>query len=506
MTAGERTGARGVTEHARTRPDHPAIVTGPTVLTYGALQDRAARLAAVLRDRGAGPGRPVATVLPNGAEQFEVATAASMLDAPYLPVNRHLKAAELAYIFDDAEAAVVVGHADLVGELDPGVESSTVTTPALVVGRDYEPAIAGADPLPGADSGSGPGLMFYTSGTTARPEGRGARGDGRPRAPAAGHRGPGGAVAVDARRGVRDERALLPRLPCRLGPVRPLHRGDHGDHRAVRGPLVAGRGRPDPGDAVVHGARPLHPDPRDPRGGARRHGPVQPPPHRPRRGALPGRGQTADDGGLPPHRDPRALRSQRRGRHQDLARRVAGPPRERRTALAGGRDPDPLRPRGAAADRRDGPGVHPAPRGEPVLLPQRPGGDRARLAGRRLHRRRHRPPRCRGVPHHHRPRLGHGAVGRRQHRPPGDRRGPLRASGRGRLCGVRHPRRARRRAGEGHGAAPEPGHRRGARGARAEPAGRLQGAPHWEIVDDLPRDQNGKVRKHLLRRSHQPAV
>src|ERR1700730_6573445 len=104
--------ARGITTHARQHPHRPAIVFGDAVLTYGELNDRASRLASVLREKGAGPGRPVATVLPNGAEQFEAATAAAMLGAPYLPVNWHLKSAELAYIFADADVAVVVGHTD----------------------------------------------------------------------------------------------------------------------------------------------------------------------------------------------------------------------------------------------------------------------------------------------------------------------------------------------------------------------------------------------------------
>lgn len=147
-------------------------MVGGAVLTYGLLQERAGRLATVLEERGAGPGRPVATVLPNGAEQFEVATAASMIGAPYLPMNWHLKAGELSYIFDDAQAAVVVGHADLEAELGPAAAAAKGSPPPLVlVGADYEAALAGARPRPDADSGSGPGLMFYTSGTTARPKG-----------------------------------------------------------------------------------------------------------------------------------------------------------------------------------------------------------------------------------------------------------------------------------------------------------------------------------------------
>jgi long-chain acyl-CoA synthetase len=161
---------RGVTAHARSEPLRPAIVVGESVRTYGELNDRASRLATVLSENGAGPGHPVATVLPNGAEQFEVATAAAMLDAPYLPVNWHLKAGELAYIFADADIAVVVGHTDFEDEL-AAIAGSDTDVPLLLVGRDYEAAIAAAAALPEADSGSGPGLIFYTSGTTARPKG-----------------------------------------------------------------------------------------------------------------------------------------------------------------------------------------------------------------------------------------------------------------------------------------------------------------------------------------------
>ncbi len=162
---------RGVSAHARSGPDRPAIVTGDSVLTYGELAERAARLATVLGRHGAGPGHPVATVLPNGAEQFEVATAAAMLDAPYLPVNWHLRAGELAYIFGDAAVAVVVGHTDLRDQLVAATTGAEGSFPLVLVGDDYERAIADAGALPGAASRSGPELMFYTSGTTARPKG-----------------------------------------------------------------------------------------------------------------------------------------------------------------------------------------------------------------------------------------------------------------------------------------------------------------------------------------------
>jgi long-chain acyl-CoA synthetase len=111
----------------------------------------------------------VATVLPNGIETFEVATAAAMLNAPYLPVNWHLKSDELAYILADAGVAVVVGQAGTDDELRRALDHHGAGS--LWVGADYEKEIESAGPLADGDSGGGPELMFYTSGTTARPKG-----------------------------------------------------------------------------------------------------------------------------------------------------------------------------------------------------------------------------------------------------------------------------------------------------------------------------------------------
>src|SRR5438874_4209182 len=110
---------------------------------------------------GAEPGHPVVAILPNSFQFFEVSMAAARLGAPFLPVNWHLKADELAYIVEDSGALVAVAPGNV-----PGCRT-------LVVGAGYEEALAAADAAdaPARDPGAGPSLVFYTSGTTARPKG-----------------------------------------------------------------------------------------------------------------------------------------------------------------------------------------------------------------------------------------------------------------------------------------------------------------------------------------------
>src|SRR3954451_7732580 len=135
--------------HARSTPDKPALVVGDAVRTYGALADRSARLATVLRSRGVpadGTGA-VAAMVPNGFEFFETAAAACRAEARFLPVNWHLKADELAYILADSGAQVLVAHESLRDYVDAALAESPHTT-ALIVGdrREYEAAIATSAP------------------------------------------------------------------------------------------------------------------------------------------------------------------------------------------------------------------------------------------------------------------------------------------------------------------------------------------------------------------------
>lgn len=162
---------RGVSSIASLFPDRVAIVTRGRELTYGELDERARRLAGVLRGLGARKDRPVASVLGNGAETFEVAIGASMIGAPYLPVNWHLKSNELTYLLSDAGVGAVVTDVDLADAVGDAIASLKGVGTTLVVGAGYEEALSAHEADTTLDAGPGPELVFYTSGTTARPKG-----------------------------------------------------------------------------------------------------------------------------------------------------------------------------------------------------------------------------------------------------------------------------------------------------------------------------------------------
>jgi fatty-acyl-CoA synthase len=150
---------------ARIAPDRPALVEGGRTLTYAALADRTARLAAGLAVRGVRPGDRVAHLGVNAISVFETFFATWLLGAIAVPLNHRLAGAEITYMLADSGASLLVHSPDVDALAAPGV-------PALRVGPAYEDAIAAADPLaePPAVTLDDPALLLYTSGTTGRPK------------------------------------------------------------------------------------------------------------------------------------------------------------------------------------------------------------------------------------------------------------------------------------------------------------------------------------------------
>jgi long-chain acyl-CoA synthetase len=173
--------AVGLAHHARAFPDKPALIVGEAVRTYGALEARVNRLAQALRRAGVGAGDTVGAALHNGFEWYELLNAAGKLGAQLVPIGYRCKGPEIAYLLGDSGATVLLAAPDLAAEVDramgelcwPDERLWVVGAEAPWRGRSYEDVLAdqpAAEP-DGSFIGGGFNTMIYTSGTTGRPKG-----------------------------------------------------------------------------------------------------------------------------------------------------------------------------------------------------------------------------------------------------------------------------------------------------------------------------------------------
>ncbi len=126
-------------------PDAPAVRHGDTVRTYRELSERAARIAAELSERGAGPGSLIALELRRDPDLPAALLAVQSIGAAYLPIDPSLPPQRIAALLADARPLLVVRH-------DNGL---TVTA-------------GSGEPARVPDNTA---YVTYTSGSTGRPKG-----------------------------------------------------------------------------------------------------------------------------------------------------------------------------------------------------------------------------------------------------------------------------------------------------------------------------------------------
>jgi fatty-acyl-CoA synthase len=163
-------------------PDVVALVQGDRRITYREWDDRAARLAAAFESLGVGAGAKVALHLYNCPEYLEACAAAFKQRAVPVNVNFRYRATELAYLLDNADAAVVVTHRSLAAMLAEALPSLERLPAVVVVGdgsdapalpgvHDYDDLLAQHAPAPRIDRSGDDQLFWYTGGTTGLPKG-----------------------------------------------------------------------------------------------------------------------------------------------------------------------------------------------------------------------------------------------------------------------------------------------------------------------------------------------
>jgi long-chain acyl-CoA synthetase len=165
-----------ITYHAAADPDRPALVSAAGNRTFGELDRRANQLVRALRRRGLRAGDALALICSNRPEFAEVVVAAQRAGLRLTPINWHLTGSEAGYIVDDCEAKALIGDARFAPLVTQAAAAAPGATVRLAVGGavtgfdDYDAALGAED----ADSIDDPILgwaMLYTSGTTGRPKG-----------------------------------------------------------------------------------------------------------------------------------------------------------------------------------------------------------------------------------------------------------------------------------------------------------------------------------------------
>ncbi|MCC6616406.1 MAG: long-chain fatty acid--CoA ligase [Anaerolineae bacterium] len=170
--------------HADRTPDKLAMIDQGTGrrFTYGEFNDRAARLAAFLRDEwGVQPGDRLAILGKNSTDYFEFQFACIKLGALMLPLNWRLAEPELLYILNDAEPVGLVYDAEFADRIPGLVDSPLRHFLRLDFGEApvddygaYEDAITATDAhviMNPQTTHDAPMMIMYTAGTTGHPKG-----------------------------------------------------------------------------------------------------------------------------------------------------------------------------------------------------------------------------------------------------------------------------------------------------------------------------------------------
>jgi acetyl-CoA synthetase len=152
----------------------PALrITGPGAaeLSFAELSERSARVANGLRALGVARGDRVMVMLGNVAPLWEVMLAAMKLGAVVVPATTLLPAADIAERVARARIRAIVAGADDAPKLD-GLAIARIVVGGAPGCHDYAALLrADATFVPdGVTRGDDPLLLYFTSGTTAKPK------------------------------------------------------------------------------------------------------------------------------------------------------------------------------------------------------------------------------------------------------------------------------------------------------------------------------------------------
>ena len=176
-----------LTNQAELNGHAPAVVVDPSggghpsATSYGELNLLANRLAHGLAAVGAEPGERVVWCGPNSLEVITTVHAARKAALVAVPLSYRFTAEEMQYVVDNSDATTVVIDAEQAPLLASVRDRLPKVRAVVVYGGDVPDGCVGWDdllaasaetePTPGIDPGKVGGSMIYTSGTTGHPKG-----------------------------------------------------------------------------------------------------------------------------------------------------------------------------------------------------------------------------------------------------------------------------------------------------------------------------------------------
>jgi long-chain acyl-CoA synthetase len=153
-------------------PDHGAVKLDDIVLSYGMLDQAAARAAGAMRAKGVGVGDRVGMQLPNVPYFPIIYYGALRLGAVVVPMNPLLKTGEVGYHLKDSGAKVMFGWHGFAEAAQGGCEEAG-TECILVEPGKFEQLLGESEVVEEVveRSDDDAAVIIYTSGTTGTPKG-----------------------------------------------------------------------------------------------------------------------------------------------------------------------------------------------------------------------------------------------------------------------------------------------------------------------------------------------
>ncbi|KJD40211.1 bacitracin synthetase [Paenibacillus polymyxa] len=165
---------RYVEKFAREIPDHPAVVYMDKQLTYGELNERAERLASLLREQGVGRETITGIWAERSVELLVGVLAVWKAGGAYVPLDPDYPAERIEYMLSDSDASVLLTQRHLLERAGGWLADDRLKLQAVYAMDDEQIYNGDALAVEFESADSAPqdlAYVIYTSGTTGRPKG-----------------------------------------------------------------------------------------------------------------------------------------------------------------------------------------------------------------------------------------------------------------------------------------------------------------------------------------------